>query len=687
MKKTKFTIALLAVLIVSLLAGSAVTVFAETTSGYAIENANGLIGTYDTFAEALVSYDAAGDTYIKLQQNVDLDVEISEDVYLDLNGKKITGNINIAEGCTLYCMDSCTDDYDVEDGEGYGVITGTVTGDLQGLPEGSPISGNERGEGYTPYYPGYLKIVEDNEISFHRVDLGLESINFKPDDLGMSYACNFSGDQVVARHVKQYGVAINLVKAPDADSIGTTGGHSVFSQYVAGKGVNTGRSTRLVNIMRQAYTDALNKQMAELPIYGSAYLLTDDGYVFGAVTVKSLRQIVEAAEAQFSEETGSELKKKTIWMYRDFENVMSQWDLENIKAEAINVTATEEDIAALDQLYGDRLAYHGQLHDHANTGGTSDGKNTLEELKANLIVKDMDFTNVADHRQVLHMRLPEWDDTVFIGGSEAQAWINDSGAEVPRIHYNMMAITPEAVEAVLKAYPKRYDYVDDHFVYKDFMLYQIKGVAEVLYENGGLFVHVHPKSPNYMVSDDPVDYWYTEKMGIEVMTGCYGNMSAKENQDAYKLWTDLLAMGKKSWAMCGSDSHRLSDTWSLATVYATKKDAKDIFSYVRVGDVTAGPVGIRMSVGDAVTGSTTTFADEQRLVISVGDFHSVEYKPDHKYELRVYDENGMVFTERLSGNTDYYAMDVDTDVMFYRAEVYDATEDYVFAVGNPIWNG
>ena len=171
-----------------------------------------------------------------------------------------------------------------------------------------------------------------------------------------------------------------------------------------------------------------------------------------------------------------------------------------------------------------------------------------------------------------------------------------------------------------------------------------------------------------------------------MLCGCYGNMSAQQNADAYKLWTDLLAMGKKAWAMSGSDSHRLSDTHSLATVYATKKDAKDVFSYVRVGDVTAGPVGIRMSIGDAAMGSTTAFAGK-RLVVSVGDFHSQEYKDTHTYEVRVYDDKGLVFTETLSGNTDYFAMDVAEDAKFYRAEVYDAKEEYIFAVGNPIWNG
>ena len=31
-------------------------------------------------------------------------------------------------------------------------------------------------------------------------------------------------------------------------------------------------------------------------------------------------------------------------------------------------------------------------------------------------------------------------------------------------------------------------------------------------------------------------------------------------------------------------------------------------------------------------------------------------------------------------------MDIDANALYYRAEVYDVTEDYIFALGNPIWN-
>ena len=35
--------------------------------------------------------------------------------------------------------------------------------------------------------------------------------------------------------------------------------------------------------------------------------------------------------------------------------------------------ATQEEILHLESLYANRVAFHGELHDHSDTGGTSDG--------------------------------------------------------------------------------------------------------------------------------------------------------------------------------------------------------------------------------------------------------------------------------------------------------------------------
>ena len=39
--------------------------------------------------------------------------------------------------------------------------------------------------------------------------------------------------------------------------------------------------------------------------------------------------------------------------------------------------ASSEEISCLEQLYEGRTPFYGELHDHAMTGGTSDGKRPL----------------------------------------------------------------------------------------------------------------------------------------------------------------------------------------------------------------------------------------------------------------------------------------------------------------------
>lgn len=349
-------------------------------------------------------------------------------------------------------------------------------------------------------------------------------------------------------------------------------------------------------------------------------------------------------------------------------------------------TASEADINQLEKLYEGRQPYHGELHDHADTGGTSDGKMKLADWKMNLLTKDMDFATFADHRQVLHMRLPEWDNDLFIGGTEACTWIKDSKATQNKLHYNMLFATPEGLENVLNTFPFMFSYYRDHFSYFQFTTAQFEELAKFVTDNDGFFVHVHPKGKSYLVSDDPLDYYFGEYTGIEVLCGYYGNQSVEINQDALKLWTDLLSLGKKVYATSGSDSHNSSNTVSLTTIYAEQANAKTYLSHVKKGDFTAGPVGIRMSISDTCTGGETDFAGK-RLVISVGDFHSLECMPGHTYRIDVYTDQGLIVSREIPGTgTSYMALDADDTVKFYRAEVYDVTSQYQVAIGNPIWN-
>lgn len=379
-------------------------------------------------------------------------------------------------------------------------------------------------------------------------------------------------------------------------------------------------------------------------------------------------------------------KKEKKWY--TYSNIAQVKTLAKFSGGEAHLKATQADIALLERLYQGKNAYHGEMHDHSKSGWKSDGKELFIDWKNEIMPeKAIDFATIVDHKQSMHMRLPEWDDTMFIGGTEAGTMILSDKLEKGSMHYNMIFDDPEKQDQLVSEFAEYKFSGGDKgtFVYPRFEPDRFRKVVKRIRELGGFFVHVHPKYRSYMHSKDPEGYLFGEKTGLEVMTGHGGNMTRKENMDAYRLWVDLINLGHVVYATSGSDSHRRSTTCSLATVYSEKRSAHTYLEYFREGNITAGPVGIRIAVGDTCTGGTTDFAGK-RLVVSVGDFHCQERKPDHQYRVDVYNEKGLVFSQAFDNSkTAYFAINAD-NCRYYRANVYDVTEGYLFAIGNPVWN-
>ena len=60
---------------------------------------------------------------------------------------------------------------------------------------------------------------------------------------------------------------------------------------------------------------------------------------------------------------------------------------------------TEQDIKHLDSLYQNRRAFHGELHDHSASGGTSDGKRPLMHWLGAMEVLKLHGARSKDLRQ------------------------------------------------------------------------------------------------------------------------------------------------------------------------------------------------------------------------------------------------------------------------------------------------
>lgn len=354
--------------------------------------------------------------------------------------------------------------------------------------------------------------------------------------------------------------------------------------------------------------------------------------------------------------------------------------------------ATQADIDHLESLYAGRTPYYGEMHDHSDSGGRSDGNVDLKTWKTVMDSLEMDFAVIVDHKQARHMFLPEWDDTIFVGGTEAQNSVADyAHLESPNFHCNYVFADGDTLMEFLEAVPEfnlqnpDNDPLTAFFPYYPYLSKdRIAEIAQLTREMGGMFVHVHPAHKGYLDSGDPVDYWFLDWTGLEVLNTYKADRNGPNTQSNYKLWRELLYAGKHVWATTGNDEHNLPSDKALSTVYATERKAQSYLASMAVGDFTAGPVGIRMCVGDTLTGSEGAF-DGKRLVIAVGDFHKSVADPKHTYSMELYAREEKIFSGPVScTETTYFAFDAE-DHPYYRVVIIDETTDSIIAYGNPIW--
>ena len=379
------------------------------------------------------------------------------------------------------------------------------------------------------------------------------------------------------------------------------------------------------------------------------------------------------------------------------------------QGEKLSLTlATQADQAALNAAYAGKTLKYGDFHGHTSTAG-ADGKNSLAEWLQEIERLRIDFATVVDHQQSIHMRTEEFKEDVFIGGSEPGMLLKDSKAEYAQFDFSMVFADPSAFEGLLDKWSATFrPYQDPEYPgYRFYSVYgnygltveQYKQLVQDVYQAGGIIILVHPKQKGYLTSDDPLDYYFGENSCLEINTGLKlsngdgGNMCAPSNEKAYRLWVDLLYLGKKVWATAGSDQHRLIDASGLNAVYTAEDHRDHYIAALRAGNTAPGWVGIRMNIGNAVMGGQTDFTGK-RLVFSVGDIYTSDaqekepvYQAGHKYRVELYDESGLLMDYPIDpAQMNYFALDCDANAKLYRVVVWDDTANTRVGVSNPIWN-
>ena len=341
-------------------------------------------------------------------------------------------------------------------------------------------------------------------------------------------------------------------------------------------------------------------------------------------------------------------------------------------------TPVEADFAPLDALYAGRQCYFGDFHCHSNSGGTSDGKTPLADYVPRMKELDMDFAAIVDHRQQRHFFLPEWDEEYLICGTEPGTVLEEP--EKPtfqrKLHYSMIFPDKTGFQKVMEAFPQ-YEFTggtEGTYKYINPTREELCQIAEFVYSIGGLLSHAHPKQ--LMVSDDPMDYYFTDHVPLETVQG-----GKRQNRE---LWMTLLAMGKRVRTHGSTDSHGPVSNRGLTAVYAEKHHSTPIFNRIRLGDCTAGGVGIQMSVDETPMGSSTPFAPGKTLYVRIGEFHKAHYEENTVYTLRLYTEKGLAYAKEFDGKPMQIAFPVEKR-MFYRVEIFNESDGHTEALSNPIW--
>ena len=236
-----------------------------------------------------------------LQEDTD-SITVTQDTYLNLNGFDV-GSVTVSSGM-LYVFDGQTDDFSVADGN-YGKITS--------------INGNYAAA------EGYVMVNEDG-YSFHKVEMKLTDMSLRSETVGLYCKSEFAGDEVVARNVKTYGVALSIKGAPNAENLDETCERSTFDGFTNGKAT----STMLNGILKTGNAYLTNKVNADTPVYASAYIEMNDGsFVFGQCQSRSLKQQVQGANGMWALLTDAQ-KSAMKEMFGKFTSIMGKWDLTGI---------------------------------------------------------------------------------------------------------------------------------------------------------------------------------------------------------------------------------------------------------------------------------------------------------------------------------------------------------------------
>lgn len=170
--------------------------------------------TYETLKEAVTNYQPDSNTapknYIQMLHNSAENITADRNLYLDLNGRTVTGKFDMA-GYTLCGMDSSVKGYDVLP---KGKIVGAVSGYAKEMIYQTPtVPGNVGDDAYKRYVAILGKENDTPTLSFHRFNISVTGYRFelatgnKPK-CALFFIGKFQGDDVAKGYLESLGFTL-----------------------------------------------------------------------------------------------------------------------------------------------------------------------------------------------------------------------------------------------------------------------------------------------------------------------------------------------------------------------------------------------------------------------------------------------------------------------------------------------
>ena len=180
------------------------------TNGLQVAEINDSTGkqqtTHNTLQDAVrqFSQSSSGNTYIKLLHNTTEDINIStRDIYLDLNGRTVTGDISATNGHKLYGMDNTTDEYN---GTNPGKIVGKVNNTIAPVFETKLKPTKE----YDSLRYVAIKNEDGTEYTFHRFNISVTGYRCElaAPQCALIFRGEFRGDEEAKKHLSKLGFTL-----------------------------------------------------------------------------------------------------------------------------------------------------------------------------------------------------------------------------------------------------------------------------------------------------------------------------------------------------------------------------------------------------------------------------------------------------------------------------------------------